>query len=1129
MKALGNSEGIHRLKKGKVLDQILGKFSEGEDFLEQLLLKVEEFDHTLLWLDKTSKQLCQIELCKLKLKFVAKGEIGSQQLDCVQFPGFFIARVQQVDFLKNFTSALILENSQGKLKVIIPVYPLQNGKYIPYQEMSLQISREIDFSSLPYIAYDLGSSKQLPVLDPSQQNLPAVMQLVSIYLYTRQYECALDLIEETRLFYKRTIDQTTKSFLTHILDNADVKDKKDKHPHAVALRLKLYSWSIKLKIFDATREWQCKNLTQEILLYENIYYSLNRFQLAPNVINKLKKVVNFKFKLSADSPLFLKELNFYSISGCGALPLIRETMVERFHNKMPINPCYSLAAPGEEFILNFFHYYKMALDGSAKEKLLIKQILALKVQSNAVEIEILKVLLLGPFMHAQVLSLAQMIELFSLKEDKLFSSTLRTLYDELRKSGSSPYSNLEKVNLNSWLKDEAPNRYFIFNYVNVTSDHSTKILSSPNQMTWIKTFQPLFPIDFHFLNAAPLDLLNIHEGLLKTGSMDLSPEIAAAEEFLEWASNQAHQAQNNLAVQMQFQRLQKGATQCLDELQQQSSQILTLSKGASLIEKALGTYQEKITTLKKTLALKKKAILDQAQDLHGDPQIALEFWRGFRSHLDLKTLLVALGRSDLTVIRNGNPTLSEAEIKLLMEEVAAYALLKSDLQHLKRAQASLNEYLGFLKAGKNESLQTACQAYVTTASARRCYNPAARPQVLVFEILSNLLLREEQLNALDALTTLENETSWKLFEARTGFGKSKAIVPLWLLLVSSQVNSLVMMVVPAKLFDQQTAYLQKFFKESYRFFGSRIDFSRESPCTAKEIAAIEKELIEAEEMRRPVFMSDQTAHNLLILKPKEIAEKNSSADNYATLGAFLKLKQRVKERGALYIDEPHKVLNDAQESNYSIGMAHPFDQGRLSYGLKIYLELFNCLKGHYRVEFWEGAEETYGLLPLLTEEEYRIKILPTLLDKMVAGENLPEETLEYLKGTMNLDQQQCFEKLLSKQESVISTKTRILHDQLHHYLPQTLKKNSNEHYALVDVMGNRTSISMEDARNPKEGNEFVSPDQILNFTIQTNLKTPFPVEYVERYIEELAKQAAAEIDRGTEKLNETLPIENFYF
>src|SRR5262249_15565287 len=151
--------------------------------------------------------------------------------------------------------------------------------------------------------------------------------------------------------------------------------------------------------------------------------------------------------------------------------------------------------------------------------------------------------------------------------------------------------------------------------------------------------------------------------------------------------------------------------------------------------------------------------------------------------LDIEMLLVILARSDYSALKNANPTLSEDEVKALMQDVANYAVAKSEWQQMVRAESSLKDYAELLESKASDIvLELASNEYVETAGAVRTFNPSERPRLLIFEVLGNIMLRKNQAEALDAKTLEGRLEAWKLFEAGTGFGKSKVLLPLWLLL-----------------------------------------------------------------------------------------------------------------------------------------------------------------------------------------------------------------------------------------------------------------------------------------------------------------------------------------------------------
>jgi hypothetical protein len=529
----------------------------------------------------------------------------------------------------------------------------------------------------------------------------------------------------------------------------------------------------------------------------------------------------------------------------------------------------------------------------------------------------------------------------------------------------------------------------------------------------------------------------------------------------------------------QFSRLATGTRNLESELGLSSEEAITQDP-AKKAEARKRLKQEIAEHLGPLQALE-KTILEKANDLHGHHALSLEFGKELRKPFDIETLLISLGRQDLAVIKNCNPSLSDEEITEIMQDVARYAYARCAVQQLQRAHRSLLE---------------APYEYLMHARAKRAYNPQECPKLLIFETLGDLILREEQIAALDSLR------EWTLLEARTGFGKSKVLMPLWILLSAQDA----VFIAPSALFHEAERHLQTLLKKGWRFFGVTLTYSRSSSSESKDLAAIEARIMRAERERKPIFMSDQTAHNLFVLKPKELAEKKSS-----DLPALLRLRALMKNR-KLFIDEPQKVLNDAHESNYSIGMPEFVEKERMQFEIDLYRHLFLAVEKSYQLEFWFPSDK-----PPLTEAIYRSKIIPALLDKF----SYPREADAYLRGQLSFEEQEEFEKRLT------DSRIRLLHDQLHHFLPQTLQKQCHEHYSLVDVESDRTVVPLEDARNAKKGNEFVSLDQTLNFTLQANLKTPFSLKYIQVYLENLRTKATEEREQTKKELKNTRAYHQF--
>lgn len=1143
---IGDEKGFRPLQNGKKLPQRLGVFSRENDLLRSIFHGVEDANNIVVWKDKNSDAISRVQLFGLGLEFATRGPSNKQELECVNFPGFKIAQNQFCAFLGNVPGTIVLENKKGQKKVIVPTKRIKSNQYRPYQkETFVQIETETNGHSIKrgYVAFDVPNADTYPDLSPSPDNILPLTLLLSIYIATKQYDKALKLITYTQLTSKRHVDSDTKYLLESLTKDlfplrwgSDFQKTKDLHPAAVSLRLSLYAWRHKVSPIVFKESDQTLHLKQELALYQNLFHSLGPFLLPDSIIDTLNGLAKIYERPIASSKNVSYGKTFerneqLNISAGKLLPL-REGILRCYAEKQPA-AVFSLTSPGEEFILQFLNNYEIAIDGSIEEKNCLKRQLALSYMEdsdsyNRPLIELLVSAFLDPSL---ALSASDMINLFNCETKEDF---IKALDDCLANAKKIIKDKGSKIYLSEWIRGKFDQELLRYGR-NFVSSGKKLVGTNPGRALLEENFIALPEVDIEPLDR-PLEMNSLHKELLTAApaqplAEEIKKEKAALEKLDNWITKEIAKNKDNAAVRMQFERLKKGTDACQRELQVELSAQNTLSQDLPQIKLALDRYDKEISDRKGALEREEQQILSFANNLHGNDEVSLEILCGQRDAFDIETLLIALGRGDKTAIQNGNPTLSQQEIVELMEKVGRYALLKSESQQFIRCEKKLRDYSCLLELSKNkESLYAAAQDYLSEAEARRCYNPSSDPRLLIFELLGDLVIRQEQKDALLSLNGQSAANKWKLFEARTGFGKSKVLLPLWLLLATKS-DSLAIMTVHANLFDQQEGYLQKVFKGAYRFFGVRIDFSRESPASKEDIEEIEAKLRRAQRLRLPVFMSDQTLHNLLILKPKEIAGLSSSADNHASLGAFLSLRRYVKQKGHLFADEPQKVLNDSEESNYSIGQKKNFGKERIKFGLSLYIHLFDVIKDRYRLECWQGSDPKAKDLPLLTEEKYRKEVLKGLLKRVTTKEKiaLDESGKRYLKGKMSFTEQKSYEENLTKEADSegIKTKIRILHDQLHSYLPQTLIKHSDEDYAIFSSLYGRSAVPVESVRNPKEGNEFVLVDQILNFTIQANLNTPFPEEFIGQAIDKLAEEAAEEIDKGADNVSETLAYKKF--
>ncbi len=1104
---------IQRVENKQLTGELLGYFDKQSD-LYQLFNRIEHPLYILAWL---KPHITRIDLPRLGLTFTAVKKQGVNALLCEEHPGFFIATNQSLACFPHLQNLLILENAQGQKKIWIPLKQVESYKYLPYQATRIHFKGDYN-EKITYLLFDLAAEQTFPSY--AKQNLSSILFLFYLSLKTRQYGQALKMIKESAFIHskKRCTEKEEKIF-EWIFDKKQ-KDAKhiDHHPHAIALRLHILAWVADQRYYSITNSLSLSRsyFKEDWQAYHTIKNHLGLYKLS----KKKEKLLTSLYKVKKPIQQSLPQTYHLKKSDAGKMSRdfrvlwsLRNQILEQADHPLPPT---SFSAPGEEFIFNFLAYYQLAKEKDAPQFFLLKRQLAALTADQDRMISQCVFLLIAAIQIQDTPSIAEMRALFCLEGAYEFDKEFEKICEKIDK-------NISKTSfiLKDWYSGGAVTQEISAqNLVDQKSNQileGQKIILRPAALTYnqakvhvvlqLEEIQEQLVVDDHSIIAKRQPLL--------------ATERQAAEVIQSWTKGQMQVAehQQDPLTAAEFRRLAKGTDLYLKELDNKTTAV-SLTQDKQQIMGVLEQYQLAITQQEQELKVLKKRILTLANETHQEHHFILELQRDLRFKFEIETLLIALGRQDFQALRHSNPTLTDQEIQQLINLVGQYALLKTEMQKKQRCQQALQTYQDLLHINSEPvALELAAQSYVAQSQATRAYAVNASPELLVFEALSHILLRQEQVDALQLL----NQKGWTLFEARTGFGKSTALERLWLLLTAKE-DTLAIMIAPATLFEQQEAGLQTFLQQAYRLFGYRLDFSRESPSMAEDIQTILKDLKRAQRKRQPVFMSDQTAHNLFVLKPKELAAQKS---NPVALVALLELKKYVKQKAVLFIDEPHKVLDDSQESNYSIGMNQFFKPERLVLSAHLYQAFFKVIDQRYRVECWQTTASKQ--LPLLTEKAYQ-QLLPELVEAIIKQTTLAidDQPKAYLLGQLDSQDQMQYEKQLQTLEpKLLANQIRILHDQLHHYLFQTLSQNANEHYGTLDLAQQRIAIPLEDARHPKEGNEYCSPDQILNFTIQLNMRTPFSLDYVQRFFEQLANEASTEMEKKEMNLKETRGYQQF--
>ncbi len=1045
------AEGFYRVHQGELTKELLVRcvpsfLTHTQAYFATCLGRLFTEEEMVVWAE--SGHVSRIEIPSFGMVFVEKeGELLSEN-----FPDFKLSRNQGgVSFLKNFQGILVLENDRGQIKVMVCCWLLQQQRGDFYSDLSIERqheSRDQKWKEILFI--DLETRSTHPQLPATKKNLLVITWLVIFYIDTRQFDRALELLEESQLTSRKPT-RAQRQLITDFSQRGTGVG--DPHPHAIALCAQLLRWGTNAVPDNALR------------LYQVNESAMGRFSL-PWLPKPHQR--NSEWRDKVVPKYYGKDLMRISID-------VARRIGQAYQPSAKLSlPKESLTAFSQEYTSQFLNYYAALLSQNREDKKALAPLIYFGVHDTDDMVRSLSLVLYLAWKGGLKSSVEEMLDIFRSEDSTRIQETLKRYCDPYFKA--NPYIQIEELLSFNGQGD-----------ITFVPAEETKEIISPREVPTLSPYTPMPDYPLQGDGTHPLDMVDLETGIITQRQEDHSREIQAIDRLLGWAQDEARKAQDNLVVHSKFDGLRRGFEGLKKEFQEKSAIKQTVRSDEAAIQR----FERAIEQRKGALAREEREILALANNWHNKSQLHLEYGRDLRTPLDMDLLLISLGRKDLAVIHNSNPSLSDREKEELMQKTAVYAFNRCELQQLERAFKALKE-------NPNE--------YFDHARAVRSFDPWARPELLVVEALFDLTLRKQQVEALDAM--MPGITSGTLFEAGTGFGKSKVLVPVWLILNSR--NSLAFFISPSVLADQQEGYLQQVFRKSLRFFAAVVDFSRATNASVEDLMSIKADLERAQRNRRPVFMRDGAGHNLLVLKIEEmIAQDHIDRDSLKVLVEM----RRIVKGSVAYFDEADKVLNDKHEHNYSLGKPSFIEKEWQKREIDLYSYFLRAVEGRYSVEFWK----TDLPLPPLTEEIYREEILPRLM----ADFEVDPQYEAYLLGKLSYEEQARFEKGLTDE------KIRWLHDQLQHYLPQTILKNCQEHYSLKDPERDRTAIPLEDARNPRKGNEYSKIDQMLNFTVQANLGIPFSSSYIARFLDSLVRLAEDEMDQEPKELKDTEAAKRF--
>lgn len=479
---------------------------------------------------------------------------------------------------------------------------------------------------------------------------------------------------------------------------------------------------------------------------------------------------------------------------------------------------------------------------------------------------------------------------------------------------------------------------------------------------------------------------------------------------------------------------------------------------------------------------------------------------GNSKNLKINDILIHLACNEENRILEANTELQGSRYQQLRKLVHAYLVETTDLQHYKRCRFAIDKVNKTVEAEKSDwstkASQHAAANFVSTLLQKRAYQAEKDLRVLVYEALNDIRLHQEQY---DALQKLNQKGNFEL-EARTGFGKTKVLVPLWLLL-NSKPGKLVTFTTTASLLKDQEIYLKEVFGDAFDKRFEVIDFSIEKITDIPYLVWLNGRLKDAVVNGGKVFLLKiDSLHGITGLGLKDQIFKHAAGEIPPSVFLLSSIRSKFK-RGRHFVDESAECFKIRYTFDYANGEETPIKFEHCLEALHFFRNVvFNPqILEKWRFEFISDAQyktiNKSGTVPaqLVTEQNYEEGFLPDLVKTTVEYLKIPKEeqdtVFSYLMGNETRKAAEYFETLSDKNKD----RYAYCFHQLHTHLKITLLKKCGERY---DIGKQRLATPL-DGGSPKEKSEFATIDDLVNFTIQANVKRLINSEIVDEFVKEI--------------------------
>lgn len=482
-------------------------------------------------------------------------------------------------------------------------------------------------------------------------------------------------------------------------------------------------------------------------------------------------------------------------------------------------------------------------------------------------------------------------------------------------------------------------------------------------------------------------------------------------------------------------------------------------------------------------------------------------------------------RKDVEGFLKVNPQLKDQEIVSLYHALSHYLQRSIKVQKLTRLLGLAEQLSAQAKKDKEGSLAL-IQMQENLADEildERRYVAAERPEYLVFEHYSGFLIRKANLEKLEQFRQHSPEAYLGLFlELIMGSGKSAVLYPL-LGLVHANGDQLSMGVVPEPLFESMLNDLTSTSGKAFRQAIKTLEIKDSQSFSNERLQKLLAFLQDIRTQKQFLLMKSRSFQALELIYFRFLDTFDpSKAEQVEQLALWREIRQLIRNKGSLLVDEADQILNPRQELIFTQSEKVPLKAERLDLVASLYRVILSD-EDLTRLLLPEVSKVKGG--ELFIEERYhaetKVKLGKAIFGALLSPDSpLPEKVKLSLERMSDGHKQKLLRYLLEgeEEELVIQLKDKSLKDtlallkwQLNTLLPMTLQKSCDEHFGLSHSSNEKLAIPYKRANMPNEGSRFGNPYEEVNYTVQTYLKKGIPLDQLKEFVLSLRAQAETEM------------------